>query len=413
MFIDRIKKERLFERSLTNYLKLKINDPYEYLKEKIRRGKVYHRNSGHKIELTYWEKIEPIMKALNEVYGDNWDILFEYKIRNKKIVIEFIGFVTRFAQVTIENEKKRKYDGIKDLFVLYEFGNDDGIPYCSSILGGRTTYTFKEYYSYSHSHYDLKPYTAYYEDKDCVKNALYFSKFCLGTSNLSTMILETEESCNNNEDFWSEFFLQMFTIVYYESLSGVPYRRFSDMCLPSINSNYTRASFNKRVEDETFLYNIFKDFKDSGVDLKLFMDRNNLFIDFNSDFEKYVAKSIEKYMERSSEYYLCCKLENNPYELSIRNRFDVTYSLFLPHESLIIMPFVYKQKEYPLVITEIPENGETYNPEKVLMSNTKDYIKRLLNSKILELQKNEAFKSIKESKTRNIRRSVQRDNLSL
>ena len=415
MYREKRNKSDLFDTSLTNYLRLKIENPYEYLKDKSKRNKLFYGDRPERnISIGYLEKLEPIIKSLNEIYGDNWDFLFFYKLVNgNKIRVYFRGFITRFPQVTIENSNGEKYDGIKDLFVLYEMSANNGIPYCTTILGGRTTMTFAEYYSYGHSHYENLPYHNYYERQNRALPSIFFSKFCLGTSNLSTIILESVETENNNENFWTNFFVQMFTIVYYESLSGMPYHKFSNIRLPATNSNYSRASFNYAVSDNDFLKTLFKDYKKSNAHVNISLSNSKLEIDFDEEFEKYAVETLNKHLDHYKKYYLCYRLEGNVYELHLNNTFNVSFKNYLPDSSLNIIPLVYKQKEYPLVLTEIPDEKDTITPKLVLMKETREYIKKCLTRKLEKIQKNEAFESIYKSKINNYKRGLQRDNISL
>jgi len=414
MYKERRIKKSLFEKALTNYLRLKIENPYEYLKEKSKKNRLFYDDRPERnISIGYLEKLEPIIKSLNEIYGDNWDFLFYYGLVNGKIKVFFRGFITRFPQVTIENRDNKKYDGIKDLFVLYEMSANNGIPYCLSIKGGRTTMTFAEYYSYGHSHYDNIPYTNYCGFKDLALSSIYFSNFCLGTSNLSTMILETNEPENNNEEFWTNFFVQMFTIVYYESLSGMPYHKFSKIRLPTTSNNYSRASFDYAISDDDFLKYLFKDYKSKNAHIDLSLENDKLKVDLDEEFEKYAVDILDKELDNYRKYYLCYKLEDNNYELHVNNTFNVSFKNYLPDSSVDIIPLVYKQREFPLVITDIPKDNDTVTPKLVLMKETKEYIKRCLTRRLEKIQKNEAFESIYKNKINSYKRGLQRDNISL
>lgn len=414
MYKERIIKKGLFEKALTNYLKLRIENPYEYLKEKSKKNRLFYSDRPERnISIGYLEKLEPIIKSLNEIYGDNWDFLFYYGLVNGKIKVFFKGFITRFPQVTIENKDNKKYDGIKDLFVLYEMSANNGIPYCLNIQGGRTTMTFAEYYSYGHSHYDNIPHTNYCGFKDLALSSVYFSNFCLGTSNLSTMILETNEPENNNEEFWTNFFVQMFTIVYYESLSGMPYHKFSKIRLPTTSNNYSRASFDYAISDDDFLKYLFKDYKSKNVHIDLSLENDKLKVDFDEEFEKYAVDVLDEELDNYRKYYLCYKLEDNNYELHVNNTFNVSFKNYLPDSSTDIIPLVYKQKEFPLVITDIPKDNDTVTPKLVLMKETKEYIKRCLTRRLEKIQKNEAFESVYKNKINSYKRGLQRDNIPL
>jgi hypothetical protein len=414
MYKERIIKKGLFEKALTNYLRLRIENPYEYLKEKSKKNRLFYSDRPERnISIGYLEKLEPIIKSLNEIYGDNWDFLFYYGLVNGKIKVFFRGFITRFPQVTIENKDNKKYDGIKDLFVLYEMSANNGIPYCLNIQGGRTTMTFAEYYSYGHSHYDNIPHTNYCGFKDLALSSVYFSNFCLGTSNLSTMILETNEPENNNEEFWTNFFVQMFTIVYYESLSGMPYHKFSEIRLPTTSNNYSRASFDYAISDDDFLKYLFKDYKSKNVHIDLSLENNKLKVDFDEEFEKYAVDVLDEELDNYRKYYLCYKLEDNNYELHVNNTFNVSFKNYLPDSSIDIIPLVYKQKEFPLVITDIPKDNDTVTPKLVLMKETKEYIKRCLTRRLEKIQKNEAFESVYKNKINSYKRGLQRDNIPL
>lgn len=414
MYKERIIKKGLFEKALTNYLKLRIENPYEYLKEKSKKNRLFYSDRPERnISIGYLEKLEPIIKSLNEIYGDNWDFLFYYGLVNGKIKVFFRGFITRFPQVTIENKDNKKYDGIKDLFVLYGMSANNGIPYCLNIQGGRTTMTFAEYYSYGHSHYDNIPHTNYCGFKDLALSSVYFSNFCLGTSNLSTMILETNEPENNNEEFWTNFFVQMFTIVYYESLSGMPYHKFSKIRLPTTSNNYSRASFDYAISDDDFLKYLFKDYKSKNVHIDLSLENDKLKVDFDEEFEKYAVDVLDEELDNYRKYYLCYKLEDNNYELHVNNTFNVSFKNYLPDSSIDIIPLVYKQKEFPLVITDIPKDNDTVTPKLVLMKETKEYIKRCLTRRLEKIQKNEAFESVYKNKINSYKRGLQRDNIPL
>ena len=414
MYKERIIKKGLFEKALTNYLRLRIENPYEYLKEKSKKNRLFYSDRPERnISIGYLEKLEPIIKSLNEIYGDNWDFLFYYGLVNGKIKVFFRGFITRFPQVTIENKDNKKYDGIKDLFVLYEMSANNGIPYCLNIQGGRTTMTFAEYYSYGHSHYDNIPHTNYCGFKDLALSSVYFSNFCLGTSNLSTMILETNEPENNNEEFWTNFFVQMFTIVYYESLSGMPYHKFSKIRLPTTSNNYSRASFDYAISDDDFLKYLFKDYKSKNVHIDLSLENDKLKVDFDEEFEKYAVDVLDEELDNYRKYYLCYKLEDNNYELHVNNTFNVSFKNYLPDSSIDIIPLVYKQKEFPLVITDIPKDNDTVTPKLVLMKETKEYIKKCLTRRLEKIQKNEAFESVYKNKINSYKRGLQRDNIPL
>ena len=134
---------------------------------------------------------------------------------------------------------------------------------------------------------------------------------------------------------------------------------------------------------------------------------------FDSELENYFVEAIRSNLRSQDRFYLCYKLDDNVRELHLDNIFNISIKNYLPRESTTIVPFVYKKEEFPLIITDIPEEKGCVIPKIALQKSTKNYIKELIEIIILKIQKDEAFESIKKSKFSNYKRGLQRDNLSL
>ena len=384
---------------LTYWIKKRVKNSYEYLKDKAKRNRLRFYYDKNLVSEDFLDSLKPMIEALNEVFNDNWD--FEYDIltcRNKLSVI-LRGVVVRFPQVTIENEEGESYDGIKDLFVLFKIKSyiDDSSkttnPYIYSVCGGRTTFSFKDYYSYNHSHLQYLAYE-YYDNlgsSNKIATALYFSDFCLGSSNLRIHIMESGLKENQNKDFFEQLFVSSFTLVYYESLEGTPYRKMEDMKLPS-RSSLRDCSFRESIQKELLLKDIFKELKKSNSKIPLNIQGSKIKVNLDSNTKDIIVKALEDNYPRYKTDYLCYKYEDR--FLSLNNDFSNDYSRYLPREDVNIVPYVYKGKEYPLTITDIP-SSETLSMENLKLSlqdSAAMNIERHIEDLLINITRNEAYR---------------------
>lgn len=123
------------------------------------------------------------------------------------------SIIIRFPKVRITNE----YDEYRDITELYAKILINGNKTTKGFLLGRSEFTYNEFVSnYAHSHiaYNRRAPEIFYTP-------------CLGKGPIKSTIIRLKESPNDN--IWKLFCLELDKYIHTESISGVPYRRLSDV----------------------------------------------------------------------------------------------------------------------------------------------------------------------------------------
>jgi hypothetical protein len=189
---------------------------------------------------------KPKQKAINEFYRllDLFDAKYKnlYDLGFTYDGVDFYPyFKVLYPEFTITNSNGNTHK-IKDLMVIHQVAyssNETGHVHTEHPLGGRLSKTELEIaYQYQQSH--LNSYS------DWNKRPFHASSFCVGgDTDVSRMIAEFRIEMD-----WDRYELYLFCIdsmVIWESLEGVPYRRINDIKnalnnrVNSANSNHVKA----------------------------------------------------------------------------------------------------------------------------------------------------------------------------
>lgn len=244
--------------------------------------------------------IEQLIPILNNVYGDNWDIQFEF-INPSKDYEEYglnednprhnydglvpykMNIIIHYPEIEITNSRNNSHI-IKDLYVaipisICNLRNNESEgsynkPFIHGLQGCRFTCNQLEYLTgYLHSHLSVK--TKYI-------NCENFNDFCTGEGDMSLLIGQLNEllfeiptrSQNLKLDLnlFELYFRHINTYIRWESLEGGPYIQISTIN----NISIFRPAYNNKNHDLKFIFNFFKN-EIKNRDLKFnFTIENNL-----------------------------------------------------------------------------------------------------------------------------------------
>lgn len=225
--------DKYIQKFLLSAKQMNLTNKKEWLGRLIDSDKFLYRNrfKDHANIVVDSEKkaiiktqIFQLIDLFNKKYEKNWDIHLEFDFVDSKVRFE-IFFVIRYESITISNSKNQTRN-LKNLFVILpvSYNNSDRCIYFPDILGTRLTLSHDEWYSgYMHSHLG---------NISKVDNAGLIGivrKFCLGTSDLSELIMELSTEFNIEQ-----LELMLYTIdsyITWESLEGVPYITMSNITI--------------------------------------------------------------------------------------------------------------------------------------------------------------------------------------
>ncbi len=241
--------------------------------------------------------IEDMVEVLNSLYKENWTFYFYdiHKLPEIRIL---------FPEVTIKNTLDRTHI-IRDLIVAMSLSiTDKRIAIVPTLRGLRLTVTKEEFVSgYQHSHLNGVEYESYNFSND-VKLI-----FCLGTNEVPEVI--TVFNDNHEIGTFELLLLTINSMISWESLEGVPYKRIENISLQTT----TNRSFVPGHEEVRKVFNniIFYD-----ILKELDFDMNGKYIRVieNDNFKKKLFKLALDHCPNSlcimkNGYYFKHKMVNN------------------------------------------------------------------------------------------------------
>lgn len=370
--------------------KIKIKDKmrnFSWVSHQKSKDRLYIDDK--KITDKVFEELKTFIHFTQEIYENSWDIDIEVKYiltdsdeEKRKLIINIIGIVLHFPQITIKNRDKKSHL-IKDLFVRIPLSiHKDAFETLESIeklrIGGiiqgcRTTVSFNEYCSsYLHSH--LKR-------RNFMSRPIY-STFCTGSGDINTYHM------NINSDGVKEsnvipYLIQIMTLISYESLEGNPYVKLQYI-MPRGSS-----SINNQMDNA---YGISINLLDDILD---YHKKNNLIpcLEFSIENDKYVIKDNNKFDRflMTNDYvinkdtdllntFLCTKDEAG---------FYYPYN-YVPEKIEIPVAkhkYIFQGKEIEFIVENIPKEMDLNNVEyfinPIIKNTIKNKIENAINKKII------------------------------
>lgn len=192
----------------------------KYFKKLVEKGKIIFSGDGEKLSLEDLPKLTPIIRALQEIFPDNWCFHFSQPYR-------FKGFVAYVPKLEVTNTEKPEFKHpIYDCFFIIELQKETNRFYISTFNFARTTFQLKEFRStnldsgmYVTSHLNTSVESTFqgYNFRNSM-NACYgnFSEIAMLPSAVTF------------EDFVYTF-LNMIQYVSVESERGGPYYRIENL----------------------------------------------------------------------------------------------------------------------------------------------------------------------------------------
>ena len=253
--------------------------------------------------------IEQLIPILNTVYGDNWDIQFEF-INPSKDFIDYdlnidnpkhtynglvpykMNIVIHYPEIEVINSHNITHT-IKDLYIaipificsLRNNSDDEGEynkPFIHKLQGCRFTCNQLEYLTgYLHSHLNTK-----------VKylNCNNFNSFCIGEGPMTLLIGQLNELLSEiptrsqnlklDLNLFELYFRHINTYVRWESLEGGPYINISQIN----NINTYSPAYNNQDINLKYIFDFFKDeIKNENLKFNFTIENNliNIVIDDN------------------------------------------------------------------------------------------------------------------------------------
>lgn len=328
--------------------KLKL-DPkvrnFQWYRQLFVKGRLYF--DGNLIESRVFEEFRLAVKTVEEIYPGLWDI--DIKIHtnefvvNKKVKIDIRGIVIKFPIVNITNSRRNRHT-IRDLFVRTVFQKRDGRLHLGNVQGGRTTFTFAEVNSrYLHSHLQGISIDNNFRTPG-------YGNFCTGSGDINISIADINSLGFSPERFIS-YLLNLQTLVSWESLEGVPYRKMAE-----INSLTQGARvFNYYEGNTTYLINVIKmhkAFLKTGLKLNFKLENSVLKLIEDETYTQFLNRiPID---EGQKHKFLCLNAgPDNPHTYyvygSTGNR---------PVIPIITNKYIFQGVEVPVVITDVPVDEE-------------------------------------------------------
>lgn len=351
-------------------------------------GELCHRIYENKLHQKYYllkddeiKRLDNIKNACERVYPGNWSI--EYNCR-RELLQESVGaencsstwkLYIKFPEVTITNSKKETVK-IYDLITVIEFRRDFLKLKNAYIYGAVLGATNKLYKAkFRHSHLPLA-------DIFC-----HFSSFCLGSSDISSMVM-TLANDEFNPYLFETFLYQLDAYVKWESLEGGPYCQMNNinqhnnrqLLTPPIDiNNYFKICLEKKFISKSLIAK-----SENGINL------------FDIDIEVLDELLLEYLLD-----YVNKKkgLEDKVFTLINRDRNgDEDYLYASHHVSTNTRSLVNTDREYKL-----PFRGEELQ-FKIIKENIEDKLGEIcINPLILKYVREQSSRGIQSFFTQNYR----------
>lgn len=224
--------------------------------------------------------IDSLISFLTDWHGDNWDIVplfnFDNAISEGVGILDFkIRVLTKYDSITITNSEGFEHE-ILDMIVCSTFAFFKGPAgihmFPSDVLASRVTLNIRESFNgYFHSHLPASQNLRSNNSSDYsyfIRN-LKYSRFCTGESSntLGDFLLRSAERAVELGSLTSEddiptasvedigrYYAMLDSLLYWESLEGVPYRYISRVISTTSNIYNTRSLYSGMRSEYTITF---------------------------------------------------------------------------------------------------------------------------------------------------------------
>ena len=240
------------------------------------------------------------MKVISDIYENAWDVAYNLYTANGKICIDIRAIHILFEEITITNSLDNSHV-IKDLLVAIELRNDNNRRLkIDRVKGGRLYLSYAEYQSnYFHSHLSVNC-------QNLLSSGIespFFTSFCTGSGEINIY----QSNINGDgltESNFTSFAMQIMTLVNWESLEGMPYRRMETISVkPTSGNSY---SYNEELQGKLALEIVLENIKQKGKvpDLDIIINSNYSFEIVEGEKFNKLIESIE--IEEEAKVLLYC-----------------------------------------------------------------------------------------------------------
>lgn len=322
--------------------------------------------------------IREIVRTVQSIYPDRWDIQFElYPCQDYPELNHITGFNTRyyyppkiyqvfiiihFPELTIRNMDDKSHI-LKDFFIKLPIAvskgrsNKDYKIKLELFSGTRTTFTHLELLTnYIHSHMSANP----------TVDIIEYHSFCFGSGSLESLFMEYNNSPSS--DLLEYILYSIQTYLEYESLETTPHRRMAnivlkDEAIPSVHFNaistvedqvlreLKRKEFNFTWEFRNGRYVIADEEEVNDYCLELYEQGNldSIYICYKSVDGKFYTQShnkkaniIQSYRNKmkNEDSLPCIIFRGEKVRLNIVEELDMEK---IPEDKRVVLPAIVKQ----------------------------------------------------------------------
>lgn len=232
-----------------------------------------------------FEHFRSMIKTIQEVYPDRWNLDYYYDRTLKKVV--FLGFAVHFSQMWINNNTGAKHL-MRDIYSFSPVSVNLNKPNFLSITTlhtTRMTTSVREHLnSYFHSHQTGQDVSRYPKWEHVEAMHQIYSSMCLGDHTQGVSRANTEFARDPNTDNFISCLLHIRSTLGYESLEGGPHRTFSG--IESGSNNRSSSRFSRSIGANTVE-------KMGQFLLKFALKEDpNLLLKFDLKYHPFLSKSL-------------------------------------------------------------------------------------------------------------------------
>lgn len=265
----------------------------EYLKRLIEREQLL---CTRPVKSRHRKNLFQIIDCLNDIYPGNWEMLFIGRNYGGKRVYVPVPTIL-FSNVKVENSEGDSIF-IKEVLVSLILETRTGGIKITEIRGSRPHLDYTQWINnYAHSHLVHTYHTDYH-------NTFRASNFCLGASEI--IDLKSQLRVDYTNDLFRLFLLTLNSLVYWESLEGVPHVKMRNVRLTNHNEynfNDLQGEINECSQDLMRFIN-----KDNKLDLGLSVVNNRIKLNSSGNLYETIKDILIKKRDRSYYQYVLGKI---------------------------------------------------------------------------------------------------------
>lgn len=376
---------------------------FEWVEKQAKKNRIAMLNYQDKFSEELFEKFRILIRACQEIYPNNWDIDFELRhdTSNNRVYILIKSIVIYFDSIEINNKAGYKHT-IKDLFLFLPISMVSNNIKIIGVRGMRTTFSLDEIsLGYIHSHLRTTRYGGPNIDN-------FKENFCLGSGEINFFLSELND--NITQERAEKFFLQLYTLISYESIEGVPHVFMSHIKNRFFSTS--RESGRYYIPQYELIYDVITDGlrtyknKKIPIDLNYIISPNKIEIQEDDKLEKFLFKKNENNMFIFGTRIFCIKNDEDEDFLSSFN-YNTISEDFVTINSRIqslqnglpTVCFKFRDKSFPFTIYDLEKYKKSGDEEQNIINNC--IIEKSVKKSIIKILENEITRRILEHNLKN------------